>query len=241
LVIHKNKYWLFYVIFLLVLQFVFYCSNSYTYEYGSCAYAQNQVNKYNQVKHSNKVVKNAVPRQTKTDKSKKQLDISDFSGKKDSQDTLENIQKEKPSSGINFVWTLFALFIVLAIIVFIGQLFNRLKNTDPAMLLAGKFGEKSVNRFNILSTASLGQGKNIHLVEINGKHLVIGSTINNISFLAEIDPVNKNVDQDNSSNSKKEDNDELKEYDNDGLGYDEIYKEYLKDKDTKSNQDNNDL
>lgn len=45
--------------------------------------------------------------------------------------------------------------------------------------------DETGDKFNILSTKSLGDGKYIHLVEVKGKQLVIGSTDNNISLLTE--------------------------------------------------------
>ena len=57
---------------------------------------------------------------------------------------------------------------------------------------------KKTNDFNdlykvdIISTTSLGQGKFIYVVEINGKCLVLGATENQINLLREFDLQNVN-------------------------------------------------
>ena len=51
------------------------------------------------------------------------------------------------------------------------------------------------NEFKILSGATLGQGKYLHVVEINETYLVLGSTPNNITLLKEYkkSDISKNV------------------------------------------------
>ncbi|MDD3013362.1 MAG: flagellar biosynthetic protein FliO [Candidatus Gastranaerophilales bacterium] len=160
---------------------------------------------------------------------KKQLNLADFPGKKD---TLEKIPKDKPVKGVSFLSVLSSLFFVILLVLIFGWFYSKLRNVDPAALLAGKLSEKSLNKFNILSTATLGQGKNVHLIEINGKYLVIGSTINNINLLTELNP--DKIDQIEDINDSEpiiEDNNDFIE--RDVSNYNDVYKEYLKEQDTK--------
>jgi len=88
----------------------------------------------------------------------------------------------------DFFKMIYNLGIVLALIVAFAWVYARVKGVNPAAILTGNFAEKDLNRFNVISSSTLGQGKDIHLVEINGKHLVIGSTSNNINLLTEMTP-----------------------------------------------------
>ena len=92
------------------------------------------------------------------------------------------------NSGNYAMRALSGLSIVLILIFAFAWIYAKFKGINPNAILTGKFSEKDLNRFNILSSSTLGQGKDIHLVEINGKQLVIGSTPNNISLLTEISP-----------------------------------------------------
>ena len=134
------------------------------------------------------------------------------------------------------VLTSFSLIVVIAMIFGVAWLYNKLRNVDPSSLLAGKFTENPSNKFHILSTATLGQGKNIHLVEINGKQLVIGSTMNNISLLTEL----KDAAEQNATTMQSTEDSEPIDQNNYESGFNEIYKEYLKDNPKKSNNDDAD-
>ena len=43
----------------------------------------------------------------------------------------------------------------------------------------------TLNKVNILSSVPLGRGKNIYVVNVNGKNLVLGATENQITLLRE--------------------------------------------------------
>lgn len=169
--------------------------------------------------------KNEPKQQVETYSEQKPLNLSNYSDKKNGSDRLKN---SKPMKGPSFFSILSSLFFVILLIIIFGWFYNKLRSVDPALLLSGKLSDNNANKFNILSTASLGQGKNIHLVEINGKHLIIGSTINNINLLAEINP-EKNVKENQKEYINNENNDELTFDDSDSSAYNELYKEYLND------------
>ena len=162
----------------------------------------------------------------------KQLNLTDFPGKKYN---FEDMQNSKPPKGPSILSIFSSLFFVILLIIIFGWFYSKLRNVDPSLLLAGKLSDNSANKFNILSTSTLGQGRNIHLVEIGGKHLVIGSTINNITFLTEINPINI---EKKTKESEVQNGEEIEyEAEDSSSAYKDIYKEYLKENINKS--DNN--
>lgn len=117
------------------------------------------------------------------------------------------------------------MFVIILVLVF-GFVYSRFKGVDMNSLFAGKFASSDENKFNILNSTTLGQGKSIHLVEIKGKKLVLGSTSSNINLLTEFkhnndkpDNVKKSLDYQNED----EDYNALA-YE---LEYSDVYKEYL--------------
>ncbi len=141
---------------------------------------------------------------------------------------LEKAKEVTPPSYFSMVMS---LFVVLILIFIFGWAYNRLKDINPALLLAGKQYDKKANRFNLISTASLGQGKSIHLVEINGKRLILGSTANSVNLLSELPEEFKsaeNFDIKETGKQPAESQDtamaDAEHYEN---GYSDLYKEYI--------------
>ena len=164
-----------------------------------------------------------------------------------------NIQEEK---GNDFLKTFSSLSIVLLLIFVFAWVYARVKGINPTAILTGKFSEKNMNRFNVLSTSTLGQGKDIHLVEINGKQLVIGSTANNINLLTEIPPEEieklKEMSQKNQDTEETEpvklseeddfysefvEEDEFVDPEYYSLKYSEVYKDYIDNKEDKKDSE----
>jgi len=81
-----------------------------------------------------------------------------------------------------------SLAIVLLLMFILAWLYSKARGMSPNSSFFEKFGDSGINKFKILATSVLGQGKVIQLVEINGKQLVIGSTNNNVNLLTEITP-----------------------------------------------------
>ncbi|OGH95745.1 MAG: hypothetical protein A2039_07390 [Candidatus Melainabacteria bacterium GWA2_34_9] len=163
-----------------------------------------------------------------------------------------NLAKE---TGNTFLRTISSLFIVLLLILAFAWVYARVKGINPTAILTGKFSEKDLNKFNVLSTSTLGQGKDIHLVEINGKQLVIGSTNNNINLLTEIpaEEIEKLKEKRHQNqNGENNDIDDIEFPEEDDLYYEsledaefmdadfysskysKVYKEYLNKKDDKT-------
>jgi len=130
----------------------------------------------------------------------------------------------------------FSLGIVLVLILILAWAYNRLKGLNPNALLSGRFKDMDVNQFKVLASSSLGQGKIIHLVEINGKQLVIGSTSNNINVLTEINPeemeklkakADRKTRPEQKTPQEEQDEFEGTEPESYSARYSEIYKDYL--------------
>ena len=84
----------------------------------------------------------------------------------------------------NILWTIFSLLIVLGLIYATGFLYKKLIKVN-AKLTKDEPAVDGMNEFKIVSGTSLGQGRSLHVVEINNKYLVIGATPGNISLLRE--------------------------------------------------------
>jgi len=129
-----------------------------------------------------------------------------------------------------------SLAIVLVLMFIFAWLYNKLRGINPNALFSGKFSDMDVNKFTVLASSSLGQGKIIHLVEINGKQLVVGSTNNNISLLTEIRPedmenlmakANKNYKHDKNIEPEEADEFENVEPESYSAKYSNVYKDYV--------------
>lgn len=131
-----------------------------------------------------------------------------------------------------------ALGVVLLIMLVLAWVYSKIAGITPNSPLFKQFG--SINRFKILATSALGQGRVIQLVEINGKQLVIGSTNNNINLLTEIKPEDvekvKSSEQKTDSAQEKTIEEDPDFFDSEFYSskYSELYKDYL------TKQDNQD-
>jgi len=130
---------------------------------------------------------NKIPQNKSSDETISKINQINEDSQLSSKETFDKniIVKDNENS---FLKTFSSLSIVLLLIFIFAWVYARVKGINPTAILTGNFSEKNLNKFNVLSTSTLGQGKDIHLVEINGKQLVIGSTNNNINLLTEIPP-----------------------------------------------------
>ena len=82
-----------------------------------------------------------------------------------------------------FVGAIFSLIAVLGLIYLVSFLYQKLNIFNEKFTKKNEKNE--INKFKMISTTPIGQGKFLHIVEINNKFLALGSTPNNISFLKE--------------------------------------------------------
>lgn len=132
-----------------------------------------------------------------------------------------------------------SLLIVIGLIFLFAMLYNKLRGINPNSLLSGKLQGMDINKFKVLATSALGQGKLIHLVEINGKQLVVGSTNNSINLLTEISTeemaklqakaAGREVIEDESEPDYPDEPDEMEytEPESYSAKYSRVYKDYL--------------
>ena len=81
----------------------------------------------------------------------------------------------------NYFGMILGLFLVVALIYLTGFLYQKLIKTNIVS------DEVYLNKAQIISTTSLGQGKNIHVIKIGNSACLIGATQNNITFLKDIE------------------------------------------------------
>ena len=99
---------------------------------------------------------------------------------------LESLLSQGTVHEGGFVRALISLLIVIALIYFTAWVYKKLNLFNNSKLVkdSSKLG---MNKFKVISSQSLGANRNLHVVEINGKYLVLGSTQNNISLIKEFD------------------------------------------------------
>lgn len=87
----------------------------------------------------------------------------------------------------NVFGVILSLLIVLALIYATSYFYQKLLRINAKLTKNNADGDlkEGINEFNVISGATLGQGKFLHVVEINDTYLVLGSTPNNITCLKE--------------------------------------------------------
>ena len=80
----------------------------------------------------------------------------------------------------NWFGLLFCLLIVIALIYFTGFIYQKMIKVN---LSNRKLDDI---RADILSTTSLGQGRNLHVVKVGDKNILIGATQNNITYIVDV-------------------------------------------------------
>lgn len=88
-----------------------------------------------------------------------------------------------------------ALVIVVPLIFLAIWLINLFYKGGDSMGLKSIPSLGGGNKFKIISSTSLGQGKSIHLLEIRGRQLVVGCTNNSINILTEFGDFDEFVDE----------------------------------------------
>ena len=97
----------------------------------------------------------------------------------------------------NYFSMILGLFVVVIMIYLTGYLYQKMTKINL------KSNDEFINKAQIISTTSLGQGKSLHVIKIGEKSCLIGSTQNNITFLKDIElteqPKEKNTKDDKNS------------------------------------------
>lgn len=85
----------------------------------------------------------------------------------------------------NLMSILFALVVVVALIYITGLIYSKL-NIVGARTVQEQLKNYDLSRVIIISTTQLGQGKNLHVIELNQKRYLIGATQNSINLIKEL-------------------------------------------------------
>ncbi|MBQ7286252.1 MAG: FliO/MopB family protein [Candidatus Gastranaerophilales bacterium] len=80
----------------------------------------------------------------------------------------------------NYFTMILGLFFVIALIYITGFLYQKLTKVNL------KYENLYVNKPQIISTTSIGQGRNLHVVKIGDDCCLIGSTQNSITYLKDV-------------------------------------------------------
>ena len=91
----------------------------------------------------------------------------------------------------NVLTIIFALLFVIFLIYITGIIYSKL-NIVGAKTVKEQFRNSELNRALVISTTQLGQGKNLHVIELNDKKYLIGATINSINLIKELTLIDDN-------------------------------------------------
>lgn len=92
----------------------------------------------------------------------------------------------------NYLSIVFALFFVIALIYITGLIYSKL-NIASAKKLQEQFKDYDLSKVIVVSTTQLGQGKNLHVIELHKKRYLIGATQNSINLIKELDAVKEST------------------------------------------------
>lgn len=98
------------------------------------------------------------------------------------------------SSEPNFMSIIFALVFVVFLIYVTGIIYSKL-NIVGAKTVQDQLKNYDLSRVFVVSTTQLGQGKNLHVIELNNKRYLIGATPNSINLIKELGEVKKKVEK----------------------------------------------
>ena len=94
----------------------------------------------------------------------------------------------------SFLSILFSLLFVIALIYITGLIYSKL-NIVGAKTVQNQIRNNDLSRAIVLSTTQLGQGKNLHVIEINNKGYLIGATPTSINLIKDLGVINKEMEE----------------------------------------------
>lgn len=92
-----------------------------------------------------------------------------------------------------FLSVVFSLLVVVLLIYVTGLIYSKL-NVIGTQKVREQLANHDLQKAIVISTTQLGQNKNLHVIELNKKHYLIGATPNSINLIKELNlpEVNKN-------------------------------------------------
>lgn len=98
----------------------------------------------------------------------------------------------------NIMSILFALLFVIFLIYVTGLIYSKL-NLVGSKAIKQQLKNYDVEKAVVISTTQLGQGKNLHVIELNNKHYLIGATPNSINLIKELEIKKSELPKDEKS------------------------------------------
>lgn len=93
----------------------------------------------------------------------------------------------------------FALIVVISLIYITGLIYSKL-NIVGAKTVQEQLRNYDLSKVVVVSTTQLGQGKNLHVIELNNQRYLIGATINSINLIKELGEVKREIKKPEPSN-----------------------------------------
>lgn len=93
----------------------------------------------------------------------------------------------------------FALIVVISLIYITGLIYSKL-NIVGAKTVQEQLRNYDLSKVVVVSTTQLGQGKNLHVIELNNQRYLIGATINSINLIKELGEAKREIKRVEPSN-----------------------------------------
>lgn len=100
-------------------------------------------------------------------------------------DTATNVATQTVGHEPNFVSILFSLIFVVLLIYATGIIYTKLNKLGFATLKK-QMGDLNKSQVSVISTTALGNNKSLHIVELDGKRMLIGASINSIHLIKDL-------------------------------------------------------
>lgn len=127
----------------------------------------------------------------------------------------------------NFMTIIFALVVVISLIYLTGLIYSKL-NIVGAKTVQAQLKNYDLSKVVVISTTQLGQGKNLHVIELNGLRYLIGATPNSINLIKELEKVPEEIQQKTKKTEiEKTVSEEEIPADNEPVEEFDVYKKYL--------------
>lgn len=97
----------------------------------------------------------------------------------------------------------FALVVVVSLIYITGLIYSKL-NIVGAKTVQEQLKNYDLNKAVVVSTTQLGQGKNLHVIELDKQRYLIGATVNSINLIKELGEVKEVKKEPKTSRAKME-------------------------------------
>lgn len=117
---------------------------------------------------------------------------------------------------------IFALVVVVSLIYITGLIYSKL-NIVGAKTVQEQLKNYDLNKAVVVSTTQLGQGKNLHVIELDKQRYLIGATINSINLIKDLGAVKEVKKEPKTSRAKVE----IPKNPSESEENSDVYKKYL--------------